>query len=278
LIKTTVVERVLRKELIRANTVINDEVFDYLKRYNGPFCSALKENVVVSKQNLIPLCQDTGMLEFFVFLGHKVALEEPVETILTRAVKETYVANCFRTSVVDDPIFQRKNTLDNTPAVVHVFHTQGNQMTVKFLVKGGGSENLTRLFMLSPTATVQEISDLVVKVVSTEGRKACPPLNVGIGLGGTADKALLLSRLALTKSFSERNSRHCYARLEEELLRRINELHLGYQGLGCGLSAYSVHIEFFPTHIATLPVAISFDCYLGRRGVVEFVDNGSYDG
>jgi len=142
------------------------------------------------------------MLEFFVFLGHKVALEEPVETILTRAVKETYVANCFRTSVVDDPIFQRKNTLDNTPAVVHVFHTQGNRITVKFLVKG-------------------------VKVVSTEGRKACPPLNVGIGLGGTADKALLLSRLALTKLFNERNSRHCYARLEEELLRRINELHLG---------------------------------------------------
>lgn len=278
MIKAAVVERVLKKELIRANTVINDEVLDYLKQYDGPFCSALKENAIVSKQNRIPLCQDTGMMEFFVFLGHKVMLEEPIEVTLTRAVKETYVENCFRTSVVDDPIFQRKNTLDNTPAVVHVFHTEGNQMTVKFLVKGGGSENLTRLFMLSPTATVQDISDLVVNVVSSDGRKACPPLNIGIGLGGTADKALLLSRLALTKSFNERNSRHDYAHLEMELLRRINELHLGYQGLGYGLSTYSVHVEFFPTHMATLPVAISFDCYLGRRGVVEFVDNESYDG
>jgi len=259
------------EELKKANIVINDEVKRFVDSYTGPFSYAIKENYRVAEKESLPLCQDTGLVEFFVFLGHEVVLEEPISETLQKAVRKVYIENPFRYSVISDPLFERKNTGDNTPPVVHVFQIEGKKLEIRFLVKGGGSENLTRLYMMRPSSDVEEVKRIVIDHIRENASNSCPPLHIGVGIGGSPEKALLNSKLALTKSFFERNEDPRYARLEEEILSEINSLKIGFQGLGEGITAYAVHIECSPTHIAILPVAISVDCYLCRRGkfVVE---------
>ncbi|PLV56672.1 fumarate hydratase [Thermotoga sp. SG1] len=263
----TVLEKV-KKAIVEANVKINEEIREIIEEYEGPFSDIIKENYRISKEENLPLCQDTGMVEFFVFLGHKTVLEEPIEQTLNKAVEEVYREYPFRFSVVSDPLFDRINTETNTPAVVHLFQVEGNKLEIRFLVKGGGSENLSVLRMMNPTSGIDRIKEFVVEHIKEHGAKACPPLHVGIGIGGTADKAVLLSKLALTRDFKERNEDPRYAELERELENELNLLGIGFQGLGKGKTVYSVHIEHFPTHIATLPVAISVDCYLCRKGKV----------
>lgn len=272
LIQRRVVLDKLKEELVKANIRLNEEVKRIVAEYEGPFSDIIKENYIISEKECLPLCQDTGILEFFVFLGHEVVLEEPIEKTLNSAVEEVYVAYPFRYSIVSDPVFERINTHNNTPVVVHVFQVEGKKLEIRFLVKGGGSENLSTLHMMNPSVGASEIKDFVVEFVKEHGAKACPPLHIGVGIGGTADKALVLSKLALTKDFSERHPDPRYAELEEEILRTVNLLGIGYQGLGHGITAYSVHVEYFPTHIATLPVAVSVDCYLCRKGKIVFED------
>ncbi|MGB9820561.1 MAG: fumarate hydratase [Pseudothermotoga sp.] len=257
------------QQLLRANTIIDDFVKAQIKQYNGPFEDVLKKNIIVAQQSGLPLCQDTGMVEFFVFTGHGVVFTEPVEKTLNDAVREAYTKYPFRYSVVKDPIFDRRNTLDNTPAIVHIFFNDKGTVQIRFLVKGGGSENLTRLFMLNPSSTTDEIVELVVNHIKESGAKGCPPLKIGIGVGGSADKAIVLSKLALTRNSNEHNEDDRYADLEKRILDSVNELKIGFQGLSVGITAYSVHIEHAPTHIANLPVAVSVDCYLCRKGVVD---------
>ncbi|HOJ87379.1 MAG TPA: fumarate hydratase [Pseudothermotoga sp.] len=257
------------QQLLRANTIIDDFVEAQIKQYNGPFEDVLKKNIIVAQQSGLPLCQDTGMVEFFVFTGHAVVFTEPVEKTLNDAVREAYTKYPFRYSVVKDPIFDRRNTLDNTPAIVHIFFNDKGTVQIRFLVKGGGSENLTRLFMLNPSSTTDEIVELVVNHIKESGAKGCPPLKIGIGVGGSADKAIVLSKLALTRNSNEHNEDDRYADLEKRILDSVNELKIGFQGLSVGITAYSVHIEHAPTHIANLPVAVSVDCYLCRKGVVD---------
>ncbi|PLV59517.1 fumarate hydratase [Thermotoga sp. KOL6] len=263
-----VILKKVKEALVDANTKINREVETFLERYEGPFSDIIKENFRISKEEKLPLCQDTGLVEFFVFAGHKLAFEKPIEDILNKAVEEVYTEFPFRYSVVSDPLFDRINTNTNTPAVVHLFHVPGKKLEIRFLVKGGGSENLALLRMLNPSSSVIEVKELIIEHIRNNGAKACPPLHVGIGIGGSAEKAVLLSKLALTKDFKERNKDPRYAKLEEELERELNLLGIGFQGLGKGPTVYSVHVECFPTHIATLPVAISVDCYLCRKGKV----------
>jgi len=272
LINKHVISEKIKKAIIDANIKINPKVEEIIERYEGPFSDIIKENYRVSKEEKLPLCQDTGIVEFFVFIGHEVKLEEPIEETLNRAVGEVYSEYPFRYSIVTDPLFERINTGTNTPAIVHIFQVKGKSLEIRFLVKGGGSENLTVLRMMTPTSDVEKVKEFVVEHIKEHGAKACPPLHVGIGIGGTADKALLLSKLALTKSFEERNKDPKYAELEKELEEELNFLGIGFQGLGKGITVYSVHIEHFPTHIATLPVAVSVDCYLCRRGKVTFED------
>lgn len=259
--------------LKQKNCIINEEVKPFIDEYNGPFSKALKENYKIAQKEKLPLCQDTGMVEFFVFLGNRTILEEPIDASLNKAVGTIYTEMPFRYSVVKDPLFERKNTKTNTPSVVHMFPKEGKDLEIRFLIKGGGSENLTRLFMMKPSSTVEELKKVVIAHVKENGARGCPPLHIGIGIGGSADKAIVLSKLALTKDFNDRNKTFSYANLEEELLKELNELELGFQGLKSGISVYSVHIEDFPTHIATLPVGISIDCYLCRNGVIKFEDN-----
>ncbi len=262
----------LERELIRSNTSFDPEAFEFLEDYDGPFADLLKENVEVARKTGLPLCQDTGLIEFFVFMGHRCRLEDPIDDILEKAVRKVYREQPYRYSTVEDPLFKRRNRNDNTPPVYHIFSTLGNELEILFLVKGGGSENLSRLYMLNPSTTPERIVDIVVEHIRENGARGCPPLNVGIGIGGSADEAIVLSKMALTMPFKERNPMREYAELEEKTLREINSLGIGYQGLGVGITAYSVHIKEFPTHIATLPLAISVDCYLSRKGKIVIED------
>ncbi|BBE30203.1 fumarate hydratase [Tepiditoga spiralis] len=264
----------IKNELIEAiknaNVLINSKVKEKVDNYSGLFCNTLKENYSVSKDTGMPLCQDTGMVEFFVFVGKDLCFNENINDFLNNCVEEVYTKNPFRYSTVNDPLFERKNLNNNTPAIVHLFQTNDSTLKIKFLIKGGGSENNTALFMLKPSSTKEDVVEIVKSFIKENGAKSCPPLHVGIGVGGSSDKAIILSKMALLKDFNERNSNELYANLENKLIKELNELKIGFQGLGKGSSVHSVHINYFPTHIATLPLAISVDCYLCRKGEVCF--------
>jgi fumarate hydratase subunit alpha len=242
--KNEIMEK-LSKSLVEKNCVINDEVKSFVDGYNGPFCEVLKENYKIAQTEGIPLCQDTGIVEFFVFIGHEVRVEEPLVEILNEVVEIVYSQSPFRYSVVRDPLFERKNTQNNTPPIIHIFQTKGNNLEIRFLIKGGGSENLSRLYMLRPSSNIEDFKRVIIEHIKENGAKGCPPLHVGIGVGGTSDEAIVLSKLALTKNFKERNIESRYASLEIELIKRLNELKIGFQGLGKGVSVFSVHIEAF---------------------------------
>ncbi len=272
MIKASSIAGNVESALVKANKVMDGKIKSALELYNGPFSSVLNENSVLAEELGLPLCQDTGFIEFFVFIGQRVSLEEPISDTLDMAVRRAYSTNPFRYSIVKDPLIHRENTGDNTPSVVHTFMVSGKELEIRFLVKGGGSENLSRLFMLNPTTSQEEFIETIANSVSEGGARGCPPLRIGIGIGGSSEKSMLLAKLALTRELDSKNPEVDYAFLEEKLLNKINSLHIGYQGLREGMTAYSVTIETAPCHIAILPVSLAVDCYLGRRGVVTFED------
>lgn len=272
MIEAKTISQEMEKALIKANTVFEPELAAFLEKYNGPFSTVLKDNIEEAFRTGLPICQDTGMIEFFILAGHRVIFDEPLELTLTNVVKKVYTENPFRYSIVTDPLFNRKNTGNNTPTIFHYIQTTGNKLEIRFLVKGGGSENLSRLFMLKPSTTREELVEIIVEAIKESGPRGCPPLKVGMGIGGTSDKAMMMAKLALTRSINERNPDPNYEKLETRLLDEINNLKIGYQGLGTGISAYSVNIEHYPTHIATLPVALATDCYVSRKGRVCLED------
>ncbi|MEA1883384.1 MAG: fumarate hydratase [Thermotogota bacterium] len=260
----------VKEAIIVANTRINKEIKPFIDNYRGPFSDVLQDNFHISSSKGIPLCQDTGMVEFFCFLGVDFPLNRPLQDVLDEVVSQVYTKSPYRYSTVDDPLFERKNRMDNTPAIVHIHLIEGSNLEIKFLIKGGGSENLSRLYMMAPSSSKEDVVEKIVNHIKEAGARACPPLKVGIGLGGTSEKAMMLSKLALTSSISKQHDEPRYAALEEEIKSRINKLNIGFQGLNEGISCYSVHILTHPTHIATLPLAISADCYLCRTGSVCF--------
>ncbi|MBP7238001.1 MAG: fumarate hydratase [Petrotogaceae bacterium] len=266
MISKELIKKLFIQELIKTNNLMSDDVKRHLESYDGRFSSILKENCIIAGEKGLPLCQDTGMVEIFAYVGTKTIIHEPLQNILDEAVKETYISNPYRYSTVADPLFDRKNQKNNTPCIVHTELTDGDSITLKYIVKGGGSENLSALFMLKPSAGPEEVISTVLTHIENNGARGCPPLNIGIGLGGTSDKAMVMAKLCLTEPFEKRNPDPRYADLEMTILSKINDLKIGYQGLGQGISAYSVHIKECPTHIATLPLAIAADCYLSRKG------------
>jgi len=270
MIKSDAVKDRIKDELIKANTIINPEVWEFLKDYSGPFSDILKENVTCAKESGLPLCQDTGMVEFFVFQGNEICFDKPLDIILNSAVEEVYSQNPYRYSVLEDPIFKRKNTGNNLPSIVHVIPANESTFEVKFLVKGGGSENLTFFTPLEPGTEKDEIVELVVGIIKESGARGCPPLNVGIGIGGSSELSMLNAKLALFEGFGKRNPDPEYKRMEEEIILKSNDLKIGFQALGTGPTVYTVHIRQFAAHIATLPLSVAFDCYLARKGEVRF--------
>lgn len=227
----------------------------------------LLDNASLAKDKGLAVCQDTGMAVFFVRLGQEVHIEGGLLTdAIDEGVRVGYSKNGYRASVLD-PI-SRINTKDNTPAIVHIDLVEGEDLEIEFLPKGFGSENMSRLFMLKPSQGVEGVKDCIVQAVEESGANPCPPIIVGVGIGGTAEKAMSVAKEQLLREVGEPSSDDTLAAMEKEVLERINALKIGAQGFGGDTTALAVHIGKFPTHIAALPVAVNIQCNAMRKSRV----------
>ena len=227
--------------------------------------NSLKENMQAAREMDIPVCQDTGMAVIFAEIGQDVHLVGgSFETAVNNGVARGYTEGYLRCSVVADPL-RRVNTGNNTPAVIHTKITDGDKVKITVAPKGFGSENMSCLKMLTPSATREDIIAFVVDAVKTAGGNPCPPMVIGVGIGGTFEQCALLSKTALCRSISESNADGYYASMEAEMLEKINELNIGPQGFGGKTTALSVAVEARPTHIAGLPVAVNIGCHVTRH-------------
>ena len=224
----------------------------------------IKENYEIADRDEMAICQDTGMACVFLEIGQDVHINGNIVDAVNAGVKKGYGEGFLRKSVVRDPL-DRVNTGDNTPAMLYTDIVPGDQVKVTVAPKGFGSENMSQLKMLKPSDGLQGVKDFVVKVVEEAGPNPCPPIVVGVGVGGTFDKAALLAKKAIIRSAEERNANPFYADLEAELLEKINALGIGPQGFGGKTTALAVNIEYLPTHIAGLPVAVNLNCHVTRH-------------
>ena len=225
----------------------------------------LEENLDIAAKDRIPICQDTGMAVVFLKVGQEVHVTGGSLTdAVNEGVRRGYTEGFLRKSVVKDPIL-RENTKDNTPAVIHYEIVPGDQVEITVAPKGFGSENMSRIFMLKPADGIEGVKEAVVTVVSDAGPNACPPMVVGVGIGGTFEKCAILAKKALTRNLNQKPDVPYVRELEEELLTRINNLGIGPGGLGGRQTALAVNVETYPTHIAGLPVAVNICCHVNRH-------------
>lgn len=225
----------------------------------------LIENIKVAKDETIPICQDTGMAVIFMEVGQDVHFTGGnFEEAVNRGVSRGYTEGKLRCSIVCDPL-ERVNTGDNTPAVLHLKIVEGDKVKITVAPKGFGSENMSALKMMTPSVTKEEIIDWVVSVIAKSGSNPCPPIVVGVGIGGDFEKCAYLAKKALCRSVSKRNEKPLYAQMEETLLEKINRLGIGPQGFGGTVTALAVNIEQAPTHIAGLPVSVNVGCHVTRH-------------
>ena len=224
----------------------------------------LWSNLAAAKEESLPICQDTGMACVFVELGTDVHIDGSFEAAIHEGVRRGYTDGYLRKSIVADPL-RRGNTGDNTPAAITVHLVDGDGCTITVAPKGFGSENMSRIQMLRPSDGVEGVKKFVLDAVEQAGANPCPPIVVGVGVGGTFDKAALLAKKALLRETGTHNENEMYAALEDELLEKINALGIGPQGFGGRTTALAVHIESMPTHIAGLPVAVNINCHVARH-------------
>lgn len=277
-IKASALTDKVRELFLKANVILPCDTEKALCRAcesepSGAGAAALKvacENLKVARENEMPICQDTGMAVVFVDIGSEVHITDgEYEEAINEGVRRAYKDGYFRLSVVSDPLFERKNTNDNTPAIIHTRITSGDKIKIRVEPKGFGSENMSRIKMFNPSVTKQAIIDFAVQTVMESGGNPCPPVVLGIGIGGTFDFCAVLAKKALTRSISKRNENPLYAELEEEILAALNKTGVGPQGFGGKTTALAVNIEYFPTHIAGLPVAINVNCHVARHAEGE---------
>lgn len=227
----------------------------------------LQENLEIAGQEMIPICQDTGMAVVFVEIGQDVRFEGGLlEDAIHEGVRQGYTEGYLRKSVVKDPLI-RENTKDNTPAVIHYDIVPGDKVKITVAPKGFGSENMSRVFMLKPADGIEGVKESVLTAVKDAGPNACPPMVVGVGIGGTFEKCTLLAKKALTRPVDERSDIPYVRELEQELLEKINDSDIGPGGLGGSTTALAVNINTYPTHIAGLPVAVNICCHVNRHAV-----------
>ncbi len=227
----------------------------------------LQENLVIAGEDLIPICQDTGMAVVFAEVGQDVHLTGGLlEEAIHEGVRQGYIEGYLRKSVVGDPIL-RENTKDNTPAVIHYKIVSGDQVRLTFMPKGFGSENMSKVYMLKPADGIEGVKEAVVHAVKEAGPNACPPMVIGVGIGGTFEKCALMAKEALSRPVNEGSSIPYVRELEQELLHKINSLGIGPAGLGGSTTALAVNINTYPTHIAGLPVAVNICCHVNRHAV-----------
>ncbi|MBQ3181046.1 MAG: fumarate hydratase [Firmicutes bacterium] len=228
------------------------------------------DNYKVAAEEEVALCQDTGTALFIIEMGQELVITGGgLVDAINEGVRRGYTNGYLRKSMVAEPIFERVNTKDNTPAVIHYEIVEGDGLKITLLPKGGGAENCSAVRMLRPADGLKGVMDFVVETVDAAGGKPCPPVVVGVGVGGTADYAAYLSKKALNREIGVHNPNPNYAKMEEELLERINKLGIGPQGLGGVATALAVNVEYFPCHIASLPVFVTMNCHSQRHKSVE---------
>lgn len=223
------------------------------------------QNAQIADAERVPMCQDTGMVVVFVKIGQEVVIENGyIEDAINEGVRQGYEDGFLRKSVVGDPL-NRVNTKDNTPAVINYEIVPGDKLTLMVAAKGFGSENMSRLKMLKPSDGLEGVKDFIMETVELAGPNPCPPIVVGVGIGGTFEKVTLLAKKALMRDLDQFNENPFYGELEKEMLEKINGLGIGPQGFGGKTTALKVNIEYFPTHIAGLPVAVNINCHATRH-------------
>jgi len=240
------------------------------EREKSPVCRSvldrILENVEIAGKEQIPLCQDTGAAVVMLELGQEVHIAGgDLYAAVNEGVRQGYDQGYLRKSIVSQPCFARVNTKDNTPAMIHTDIVPGDRLKISVLPKGGGSENCSRLTVLTPAKGRQGVIDFVVNLVDEVGGNPCPPVIIGVGIGGTTDKTMFIAKKALLRKVGEPNPDPEIADLEREILKRVNDLGIGAMGYGGTITALAVHVETFPCHIASMPVAVNMQCWCARR-------------
>lgn len=274
IINTKEISKAVEKLLVEANYFLPNSLANRIKAFQDKetntlaksVLSKLTENLDAAKELNVPICQDTGMAVIFLEIGQQVFLEgELLEDAVNEGTANAYIGGYMRKSIVKDPLFDRKNTNDNTPAVIHTKIVPGDKIKITVAPKGFGSENMSRIKMFNPSAEKKDIVDFVTETVKIAGGNPCPPVVVGVGIGGTFEYAAFLAKIALTRDIDVRNPDDKYAQLENEMLEAVNRLNVGPQGFGGKTTALAVNIETFPTHIAGLPCAVNIGCHVTRH-------------
>lgn len=275
IVKSEEIVKVVRNMCIKASCHINDDIKCALEESVGTEKSDIAKGVLknllknsqIAHEKEVPICQDTGMAVFFIEIGNEVFVEgDTVTDAVNKGVALGYTEGYLRKSVVADP-FNRVNTNDNTPAVIYYDFVRGDKIKITFAPKGFGSENKSGLKMLNPSDGEKGVIDFVIETVRKAGANPCPPMVIGVGIGGTMDKAAQIAKKALTRDINVSNSNPFYADMERTLLEKINKLGIGPQGMGGTTTALAVNIETYPTHIAGLPVAVNVNCHATRHAV-----------
>lgn len=271
-IKSEQIVEQVKKLCIEASLYLGEDVLSCIKEkaksekseVGKNILNILVENAEIAKEKNIPICQDTGMAVFFVEIGQEVLIEgDTLTDAINEGVRQGYEEGYLRKSVVS-PI-NRVNTKDNTPAVIHYDMVKGDKIKIEFAAKGFGSENMSKMKMLKPTDGLEGIKKFIIDTVSEAGPNPCPPMVIGVGIGGTVDKCAQIAKKALFRELGEFNKDENIAKLESELLTAINKLGIGPQGLGGTTTALGLNIETFPTHIAGLPVVVNINCHASRH-------------
>lgn len=276
-ISTGEITRNIKEMCIQANYYLSPDMEEKMKSakeqeksdIGKKVLNQLQENLEIADKEMIPICQDTGMAVIFLEIGQEVHfVDGDLEAAVNEGVRQGYEEGYLRKSVVKDPI-QRENTKDNTPAIIHYSIVPGDKVKITVAPKGFGSENMSRVFMLKPADGIEGVKNAILTAVKDAGPNACPPMVVGVGIGGTFEKCALMAKQALTRNVKE-HSKISYVRdLEIEMLDKINKLGIGPGGLGGTTTALAVNINTYPTHIAGLPVAINICCHVNRHVVRE---------
>ena len=267
----------IKEMCIEANHYLSDNMNEAMKKackeekapLGKQILEQLQENLKIAADDMIPICQDTGMAVIFLEIGQDIHFEGGLlENAVNEGVRQGYVEGFLRKSVVKDPLI-RENTKDNTPAILHTKIVEGDKVKIKVAPKGFGSENMSRVFMLKPAEGIEGVKNAVLTAVKDAGPNACPPMVVGVGIGGTFEKCALMAKEALTREVGSHSDIPYIKELEKELLSKINCLGIGPGGLGGTTTALAVNINTYPTHIAGLPVAVNICCHVNRHVIRE---------
>ena len=272
-IEASLISEKVKEMCIEANYALPKDIYALLEKgisqeempLSKGTLEVIKRNADIAKSKKRPICQDTGMACIFIELGQDVHIEGNLTDAINEGVRQGYVEGYLRKSVVADPLFERKNTNDNTPALIHYEIVPGDKLKIIVAPKGFGSENMCQLKMLKPSDGVEGVKQFVLDTVEQAGPNPCPPIVIGVGIGGNFENVALLSKKAMLKDANEHHEDPRYSDLEKELLESINALGIGPAGYGGATTALSLHIETLPTHIAGLPCAVSICCHVARH-------------